>query len=133
MGPCAPCREKKRTSEGASDLKHHLEAMNLAFQECLNQSLPPYPKSKQQRQSAVLCLKASLNALSWSTGARNKPRGESQQIFSHKETLNPKPSRSTHRLASVSLFSGGTNGTRSTGGSGGTRGTHRAGLTTVTL
>lgn len=39
--------------------------------------------------SSYWCLTASLNALS--TGARNKPRGEPLHIFSHKETLNPKP------------------------------------------
>lgn len=54
----------------------------------------PAPCSAPQIRATVTissywCLTASLNALS--TGARNKPRGEPLHIFSHKETLNPKP------------------------------------------
>lgn len=45
----------------------------------------------------------------------------------------PRQRAGTHRLASVSLFAGGTDGARSAGGTRSTRGTYRTGLTTIAL
>lgn len=51
---------------------------------------------------------------------------------SRTETLNP-TSPGTHRLASVSLFAGGTNGAGSAGGTGSAGSTHGAGLAAIAL